>query len=78
MDETTDVTSTKVLAVVIKYSSEKNYIYVKTKFLTLVNLGGESAQHLFETLFTYATLDITQATGFGADTTNVMFGNEGE
>lgn len=81
IDESTDVTSTKVLAVVIKYCSEKKQcLQVKTKFLALMDLEGESAQNLFDALsqsLTNANLDIKHCIGFGADTTNVMFGNEG-
>lgn len=81
IDESTDVTSTKVLAVIIKYCSEKHQIMqVKTKFLTLIDLEGESAQNLFDALtqaLANANLDIKHCIGFGADTTNVMFGNEG-
>lgn len=81
IDESTDVTSTKVLAVIIKYCSEKNNnLQVKTKFLTLMDLEGESAQNLFDALtqsLANANLDIKFCIGFGADTTNVMFGHEG-
>lgn len=45
-----------------------------------MDLEGESAQNLFDALsqsLSNANLDITQAIGFGADTTNVMFGREG-
>lgn len=79
IDETTDITSTSTLAVVTKYYSEKD-LQVKTKFLTLVDLKGADAQSLFESLceaLTNANLNIKDAVGFGADTTNVMFGEQG-
>lgn len=79
IDETTDISSTSTLAVVTKYYSEKD-LEVKTKFLTLVDLKGADAQSLFDTLseaLTNANLNIKDAIGFGADTTNVMFGEQG-
>ncbi|CAH0562846.1 unnamed protein product [Brassicogethes aeneus] len=79
MDKSTDVSSTKMLAVVTKYYSKK-CLKVKTKFLTLVDLEGETAQHLFDALskaLQDVNLDIKNAIGFGADTTNVMFGDRG-
>lgn len=45
-----------------------------------MDLEGESANDLFDALsqsLTNARLDIKQCIGFGADTTNVMFGHEG-
>ncbi|CAK1553162.1 unnamed protein product [Leptosia nina] len=79
IDETTDVTATSTLAVVTKFYSEKT-LQVKTKFLTLVDLKGSSAQALFDALsdaLNNANLNIKDAIGFGADTTNVMFGEQG-
>ncbi|XP_045485543.1 uncharacterized protein LOC123689456 [Pieris rapae] len=79
IDESTDVSSTKMLAIVTKYYSEKSTA-LKTKFLTMVDLEGESAQDLFDALskaLRDLNLDIKDAVGFGADTTNVMFGEHG-
>lgn len=79
IDETTDVTTISMLAVVTKYYSEKD-LQVKTKFLTLVDLNGADAQSLFNALsgaLTNTNLNIKDAIGFGADTTNVMFGEQG-
>ncbi|CAH2092816.1 unnamed protein product [Euphydryas editha] len=79
IDETIDITITSMLAVVTKYYSEKD-LQVKTKFLTLVDLNGADAQSLFDALskaLTDANLDIKDAIGFGADTTNVMFEEQG-
>lgn len=79
IDETTDVTTTSTMAVVTKYYSEKS-LQVKTKFLCLVELQRADAQSLFDTLakaLTDANLNIQHAIGFGADTTNVMFGEQG-
>ncbi|CAG4918515.1 unnamed protein product [Colias eurytheme] len=46
----------------------------------MVDLEGESAQNLFDALskaLRDSNLDIKDAVGFGADTTNVMFGEHG-
>lgn len=76
IDESTDVTTVKVLAIVVKYFSETKCA-VQTKFLDLVDLSGETADHLFEALSSKLSelgLDIKDVMGFAADTTNVMFG----
>ncbi|CAG9790379.1 unnamed protein product [Diatraea saccharalis] len=76
IDESTDVATVKVLAIVIKYFSETERT-VKTKFLDLVDLSGETADHLFNALSSKLSelgLDIKDVLGFAADTTNVMFG----
>ncbi|CAG9790310.1 unnamed protein product [Diatraea saccharalis] len=76
IDESTDVATVKVLAIVIKYFSETECT-VKTKFLDLVDLSGETADHLFNALSSKLSelgLDIKDVLGFAADTTNVMFG----
>ncbi|CAG9783200.1 unnamed protein product [Diatraea saccharalis] len=76
IDESTDVATVKVLAIVIRYFSETECT-VKTKFLDLVDLSGETADHLFNALSSKLSelgLDIKDVLGFAADTTNVMFG----
>ncbi|CAG9790618.1 unnamed protein product [Diatraea saccharalis] len=76
IDESTDVATVKVLAIGIKYFSETECT-VKTKFLDLVDLSGETADHLFNALSSKLSelgLDIKDVLGFAADTTNVMFG----
>ncbi|XP_045488672.1 uncharacterized protein LOC123690069 [Pieris rapae] len=68
-----------IKTLVTKYYSEKD-LQVKTKCLTLVDLQGASAQALFDSLskaLINANLNINDAIGFGADTTNVMFGEQG-
>ncbi|CAG9790388.1 unnamed protein product [Diatraea saccharalis] len=79
IDESTDVSSTKMLAIVTKYFSEKSST-LKTKFLATVDLEGETAQNLFDALSKALgdiNLDVKDVIGFGADTTNVMFGEHG-
>lgn len=76
IDESTDVATVKVLAIVIKYFSETKCT-VQTKFLDLVDLSGETAGQLFNSLSSKLSelgLEIKDVIGFAADTTNVMFG----
>lgn len=76
IDESTDVSTTKVLAVAAKYYSTKLQS-PQTKFLCMVDLTGETAQDLFNSLnnaLTARNLDLANLIGFAADTTNVMFG----
>lgn len=76
IDESTDITTTKVLAIAVKYYSETSYS-VKTRFLSMVDVKGETAQDLFDALngaLTKCGLNIKNVIGFAADTTNVMFG----
>lgn len=64
------------MAIVIKYFSEAKCT-VQTKFLDLVDLSGETAGHLFNSLSSKLFelgLEIKDVIGFAADTTNVMFG----
>lgn len=76
IDESTDVSTTKVLAAATKYYSEK-FQCPQTKFLCMIDLKGETAQDLFDSLnnaLTERNLNLTNLIGFAADTTNVMFG----
>ncbi|CAG4934466.1 unnamed protein product [Parnassius apollo] len=49
IDESTDVSTTKVLAAAVKYYSEKLQS-PQTKFLCMVDLKGDTAQDLFDSL----------------------------
>lgn len=58
----------------------KKILKQKTKFSTLVDLKGASAQALLNALskaLTNAHLNIKDVIGFGADTTNIMFSEQG-
>lgn len=73
IDESTDVSSTKIRAIVTNYYSEK-HTALKTKFLTMIDIE-ESAQNFLDALskaFSEVNLDIKDAVGFGADITNVI------
>lgn len=76
IDESTDISNIKTLAIAIKfYSNCTNSI--KTKFLCMVDIEGETSQHLFDALngaLVDRGLDLQAIIGFAADTTNVMFG----
>lgn len=78
IDESTDVSTKKVLAIAIKFYSERNAC-VKTRFLCTVDIQGESALDLFNALNSALEekgLNMkNQLLGFAADTTNVMFGD---
>lgn len=78
IDESTDVSTTKVLAIAIKFWSNISAC-VKTRFLGAVDIQGETAQDLFDALdgaLTRQGLSMqSQMIGFAADTTNVMFGD---
>lgn len=79
IDESTDITTTKVLAVAIKFHSKKNNS-ATTRFLDSVDLKSESAQDLFDALNSVLEkqgLLMKNMIGFAADTTNVMFGING-
>ncbi|CAG5059967.1 unnamed protein product [Parnassius apollo] len=72
IDESTDVSTTKVLAVAVKYYSEKLQS-PQTKFLCMVDLKGDTAQDLFDSLtcaLSEKNLIIANLIGFAADTTN--------
>lgn len=76
IDESTDISTEKLLAVVVKYYSFNDNT-LKTKFLSSVKLSGESAEDIFSALCKHLTnlnLDIKNILGFAADTTNVIFG----
>ncbi|KAG5891806.1 hypothetical protein JTB14_006196 [Gonioctena quinquepunctata] len=49
IDESTDVSTNKVLAIAIKFYSER-HACVKTRFLCAIDIQGESAQDLFNAL----------------------------
>lgn len=76
IDESTDVSTTKVLAIAIKFYAEESQS-VKTRLLGIVDVQGETAQCLFDALSSALNdrgLEIREMIGFAADTTNVMFG----
>lgn len=76
IDESTEVSTTKVLAIAIKFYAEESQS-VKTRLLGIVDVQGETAQCLFDALSSALNdrgLEIREMIGFAADTTNVMFG----
>lgn len=76
IDESTDITTEKLLAIAIKFYSVHDNT-VKTKFLCSVNLSSETAENIFNSLcksLRELNLNIENILGFAADTTNVMFG----
>lgn len=76
IDESTDVSTKKVLAIAFKYYS-KNDMRSKTKLLSIVDIEGETSQDLLNALdsvFEERELKWGDMIGFAADTTNVMFG----
>ena len=76
IDESTDRSTTKSLAVVIKYYSTKQENVV-TRLLNLVPVLKGRAEDLFAVLrneIEKHKLSLTDLIGFSADTTNVMFG----
>ncbi|XP_044745067.1 uncharacterized protein LOC123306930 [Coccinella septempunctata] len=78
IDESTDISTTKVLGIAIKYFSEKDQM-VKTRFLCSVDLQGETAEHLFGAMkvaLEERDLHFKNMIGFAADTTNVIFGEK--
>lgn len=78
IDESTDVSTKKVLAIAIKFFSNTSGC-VKTRFLAAVDIQGESTQDLFDALNSALVKrglnTQSQLLGFAADTTNVMFGD---
>lgn len=76
IDESTDVSTSKILALTAMFYSNTSSM-VKTKFLTTVELEGETAEIIFNTLvaeLNNINLNIENVLGFAADTTNVIFG----
>lgn len=76
IDESTDITTEKLLAVAVKFYCINND-KLKTKFLCSVRLSGETAEDIFNSLcqsLIDLNLNIKDILGFAADTTNVMFG----
>lgn len=84
IDETTDSSKTKCLAIVVKYYDMLDS-FVRTKLLSLLNVYdennnglGESAEALYENMLQilrYFHIPLENCIGFAADTTNVMFGS---
>ena len=76
IDESTDRSTTKSLAIAVNYFSMKNES-VQTKLLNLIPVTSGTAEDLFVVLSTELKknhLGIESLIGFSADTTNVMFG----
>lgn len=74
IDEITDISTTKMLAVATKYYSEQLQS-AQTKFLCMIDLQGETAQDLFDCLnkaLADRNLSLSNLIGFAADTTKVQ------
>jgi hypothetical protein len=76
IDESTDVSMSKSLTLVIEYYSDQRF-NVETKLLSLVETASGTAEGLFDAItneFENCKVDFHKLIGFSADTTNVMFG----
>ena len=76
IDESTDVSTSKSLTIVIKYYNDELF-KVETKLLSLVETATGTAEGLFDAItheFEECELNFEKLIGFSADTTNVMFG----
>lgn len=75
-DESTDICTESVMAIVVKYFHLQTQS-IKTHLFSLPVLKGQSAEQLFDSLYDELKandLDLSNCVGFAADTTNVMFG----
>lgn len=76
VDESTDVSSVKSLAMVVRFN--KNVV-VRDEFLALISIKDASAQNLYETIISFFNEHQIpykkQLVGFGADGANTMMGN---
>ena len=76
IDETTDISTKKELALVVRQYSKEEKI-VKCCLYELLEIANGSANALFEAIcqaFEKDEIPLTNVIGFAADTTNVMFG----
>ncbi len=76
IDETTDVSSKKLLALVVRYFCNKEN-RVKSQFLKLLQVTDSDATTLVACLVSYFSnqdIPLTNIVGYASDTTNVMFG----
>lgn len=76
IDETTDISTKKLLAVVVRFFSDREN-RLKCQFLKLIETPHSDATSLFTTLITYfekKKIPLLNIIGYASDTTNVMFG----
>ena len=76
IDETTDVSTCKQLAIITRSYDSKTR-KVKCNLYDLIELAGSSAEMLFQAIcrsFVKESIPLSNIIGFAADTTNVMFG----
>lgn len=78
IDESTDISTESVMAIVVKYFdlTKQN---ITTHLFSLPVLKGESDQELFDILIDELKandLSLSNCVEFAADTTNVMFGSQ--
>lgn len=76
IDESTDVSCKKQLAVVVRYFCEKQ-VLIRSQFLCLIEVTNSDATSLTNTLVSFFeknNIPLTNIIGYASDTTNVMFG----